>query len=406
MVDTLQQLHLSTRAQQMPSSPIRRLVPFQEQAQAKGIKVYPLNIGQPDVPTPPEFFEALRQKMPKVVEYTHSAGLASYRKQLVKYYSKFAAELKMEDILVTCGGSEALRFAFMACLNPGDEVIVIEPCYANYIGFAVEAGVQLVPVTTYVEQDFALPPASAIEAVITEKTKAILLCNPANPTGKLYSAEELNQIKAIVLQHHLYWMSDEVYSEFAYDESQPFISALSYPEVAQNVIICDSISKRYSGCGARIGTFVSRNAAVVSAALKFAQARLSPPLIGQIGAEVLVDLPASYYAGIVELYRRRLNLVRDALSKMPGVKCPSVSGAFYIVPQLPIDDADRFCQWLLESFSYQNQTVMMAPATGFYVTPGLGKNEVRIAYVLEEAELAHAMEALAQGLLAYPGRTV
>lgn len=403
MENTLKKLFVSDRGRVLPSSPIRKLVPYQELVRERGIQVYHLNIGQPDIETPPEFFEAIQKSKIKILDYSHSAGIASYRKKLVEYYSKFASGLTSDHIMVTTGGSEALRFAFMSVLNPGDEVIVFEPCYANYMSFAIEAGINLLPITSYVEEDFALPPISAIKAKITPKTRAILLCNPSNPTGKLYSSDELEELKKIVLENGLFLISDEVYAEFCYDGLK-FRSALSLEGIEENVIVVDSISKRFSACGARIGTFITRNRELYNTALKMAQARLSPPTLGQIGAEVLVDLPLSYYEKIVAEYSNRRKFVLSALSKMNGVVCPQVSGAFYVMPRLPIDNADNFCQWLLESFSHNNSTVMLAPATGFYVTEGAGMNEVRIAYVLEIERLKVAMECLEIALNEYPGR--
>lgn len=404
MIDTLRQLAVSERGMNLPASPIRRLVPFQEQAKARGIKVYHLNIGQPDIPTPPQFFEAIQRANIKVLDYTHSAGYHSYREKLAGYYGKFTANLSPEHILVTTSGSEALRFAFMTCLDPGDEVIVIEPCYANYMSFAVEAGVRLVAVTSFVEDDFALPPISEIKARISDKTKAILLCNPSNPTGKLYAPEELAELSKIIKEYNLFLISDEVYAEFVYD-GMKFQSAMALEGLEEHVIIADSISKRYSACGARIGTFISRNAQVLATAMKFAQARLSPPTLGQIGAEALTDLPESYYDTVRAEYKKRRDFVIESLRKMDGVTCPNVSGAFYVMPRLPIDDADNFCRWLLESFDYQGSTVMLAPATGFYVSPNAGKNEVRIAYVLETEALQKAMQCLEEALKVYPNRT-
>ncbi len=390
----------------MPASPIRKLVPYAEAAKARGTQVYHLNIGQPDLQTPPQFFEAIHKTNIQVLEYSHSAGIESYRRRMVDYYSRVGiAGLSYTDIMITTGGSEALRFAFLACLNPGDEVIVPEPFYANYLGFATESGLVIKPITTYVESGFALPPIEAFEQVITPRTRAILLCNPSNPTGKLYPRAELEGLRDIVKKHDLWLFSDEVYKEFAYD-GETFTSALQLEGIEQNVVMMDSVSKRYSGCGARVGSLVCRNKAMLAAALKFAQARLSPPTLGQVGAEALIDLPQSYYDGIVSEYKLRRDVVIAALRAMPGVVCPEVKGAFYVMPKLPIDDSDKFCQWLLEDFSHAGATVMMAPATGFYATPGLGKQEVRIAYVLEVPVLRKAMTSLAQALAVYPGRTV
>lgn len=397
---------ISTRAAAMPASPIRKLVPFAEAAKARGVKVYHLNIGQPDLPTPPQFFEAIKKADIKVLEYSHSAGLESYRRKMVQYYAHVGITgLSHHDIMITTGGSEALRFAFMTCLNPGDEIIVPEPFYANYLGFAVESGLVIKPITTYIQDSFALPPIGEFEKLIGPCTKAILLCNPSNPTGKLYSRADLEKLRDIVQQHDLYLFSDEVYKEFAYD-GQSYTSALQLQGIEKNVLVVDSVSKRYSECGARIGSLVCRNPDVMSAALKFAQARLSPPTLGQIGSEALIDLPESYYAEVAKEYCARRDVVLEALNQMPGVVCPKVSGAFYVMPQLPIDDSDKFCQWLLEHFVHDGATVMMAPGTGFYATPGLGKQEVRIAYVLKTDVLRKAMATLAAALQAYPGRTV
>jgi aspartate aminotransferase len=391
---------ISTRGLAMPASPIRKLVPYAEAARKKGTKVFHLNIGQPDIPTPESFLEAIRNTSIKVLEYSHSAGNESYRKKLLGYYQKFNIQFKLEDIMITTGGSEALRFAFMACLNPGDEVIIPEPFYANYNGFAVEAGITVVPVTSTIESGFALPSISEFESLITPKTKAILICNPGNPTGKLYTLQELEGLRDLVLKHNLYLFSDEVYKEFCYDGAS-FHSVFHLPGLEENTIVLDSISKRYSACGARIGCLISRNRAVMESALKFAQARLSPPTFEQIGAEAALETPDSYFEEVKEEYTQRRNLVVHALNQMPGVFCPLPGGAFYAVVKLPIDDSDEFCQWLLESFSFEGATVMLAPASGFYATPGMGKQEVRLAYVLNQEDLTKAMTCLAEGLKAY-----
>jgi aspartate aminotransferase len=397
---------LSKRGAHMPASPIRRLVPFAEKAKKeRGILIYHLNIGQPDLVTPPEFWEAIRKANIKVLEYSHSAGLESYRKKLVNYYARFGAQLEYNDILVTTGGSEAIRFAFGACLDPGDEVIAPEPFYANYFGFAIESGVILRPITTDVAQNYALNAAEEFKKLITPRTKALLICNPSNPTGKLYTEAEIKALAEIALAHDLYLIADEVYKEFCYDGFS-FTSVLSLAELGQNAIVIDSVSKRYSACGARIGCLVTKNKGVIETALKYAQARLSPPTLGQIGAEALVDLPDSYYTNIVEEYTKRRDVVLEALGQMPGVICPKVSGAFYVMPQLPIEDSDDFCRWLLESFSYEGETVMLAPGTGFYATPGLGKDQVRISYVLEVEKLQKAMFILARALEAYPRKKI
>jgi aspartate aminotransferase len=387
----------------MPASPIRRLVPFAEKAkQERGLFIYHLNIGQPDLATPPEFWEAIRKANIKVLEYSHSAGLESYRKKLVTYYARFGAQLEHNDILITTGGSEAIRFAFGACLDPGDEVIVPEPFYANYFGFAIESGVVLRTIVTDVAQNYALNAAEEFKKLITPRTKALLICNPSNPTGKLYTETEIKALAEIALANDLYLMADEVYKEFCYDGFS-FTSVLSLPELAENAIVIDSVSKRYSACGARIGCLATKNKGVIEAALKYAQARLSPPTIGQIGAEALIDLPDTYYKQIVEEYMARRDVVLEALQQIPGVICPKVSGAFYVMPRLPIQDSDDFCRWLLESFSYEGETIMLAPGTGFYATPGLGKDEVRISYVLEVEKLRKAMFILARALEVYPG---
>jgi aspartate aminotransferase len=391
---------ISTRGLAMPASPIRKLVPYAEAARKKGTKVFHLNIGQPDIPTPESFLEAIRNTSIKVLEYSHSAGNESYRKKLLGYYQKFNIQFKLEDIMITTGGSEALRFAFMACLNPGDEVIIPEPFYANYNGFAVEAGITVVPVTSTIESGFALPSISEFESLITPKTKAILICNPGNPTGKLYTLQELEGLRDLVLKHNLYLFSDEVYKEFCYDGAS-FHSVFHLPGLEENTIVLDSISKRYSACGARIGCLISRNRAVMESALKFAQARLSPPTFEQIGAEAALETPDSYFEEVKEEYTQRRNLVVHALNQMSGVFCPLPGGAFYAVVKLPIDDSDEFCQWLLESFSFEGATVMLAPASGFYATPGMGKQEVRLAYVLNQEDLTKAMTCLAEGLIAY-----
>lgn len=396
---------ISQRGAQMPASPIRKLVPYAEAAKKKGIKVYHLNIGQPDIETPVQMLDAIRNANIRVLEYSHSAGNESYRKKLTEYYGRYNINLRVEDILVTTGGSEAIRFAFSTCLNPGDEIIIPEPFYANYNGFAVEAGVQVVPVTSHIETGFALPPAEAFEALITPRTKAIMICNPGNPTGKLYSKEELEALKEIVLRHDLYLMSDEVYKEFCYD-GNTFSSVFHLDGLEKQAIVMDSISKRYSACGARIGCLISRNSEVMATALKFAQARLSPPTFEQIGAEAALDTPDEYFETVSKEYTERRDLVVQALNRIPGVLCPNPGGAFYAVVRLPIDDSDTFCQWLLESFSHENATVMLAPATGFYATPGLGKNEVRLAYVLCKEDLEGAMRCLEAALKVYPGKTL
>lgn len=388
----------------MPASPIRKLVPFAEAAKKKGIKVYHLNIGQPDIETPPAILDAVRHADIRVLEYSHSAGNESYRRKLVEYYKSVGIDVTHNQILITTGGSEAIMFGFFACLNPGDEVIIPEPFYANYNGFACAAGVQVVPITSHIETGFALPPISEFEKVITPKTRAIIICSPNNPTGYLYSRAEMEALKEICIRHNLYLFSDEAYREFCYDGE--YVSAMHLEGLDQHVVLMDTISKRYSACGARLGAFVTRNKEVYETALKFAQARLSPPGLAQIMGEAAVDLPASYFDAPRAEYLKRRNLMVERLNKMDGVFCPNPGGAFYAIARLPIDDSDIFCQWLLEKFSHNNQTVMLAPATGFYGTNGLGKNEVRLAYVLNTDDLDAAMDCLEMALRNYPGRVL
>ncbi|NPA35270.1 MAG: pyridoxal phosphate-dependent aminotransferase [Chlorobi bacterium] len=395
---------ISTRGRQMPPSPIRKLVPYSEEAKQKGVKVYHLNIGQPDIRTPEVALEAVRNTDLKVIEYSHSAGIESYRKKLARYYQGIGIDVDHNDLLVTTGGSEAITFAFMSCLNPGDEVIIPEPFYANYNSFATAAGVKVKPIESYIEDGFALPSINKFEELITDKTKAIIICNPNNPTGYLYSEEEMNSLRDLVLKYDLYLFSDEVYREFCYD-GHKHISAMKLEGIENNVVMFDSVSKRYSECGVRIGTLVSKNKEVMSTALKFAQARLSPPTFGQIIAEASLDTPKSYFDEVQQEYIERRNFLVEGLNKIPGVYTPKPKGAFYTVAKLPVDDSDKFCQWILSDFSHKNQTVMMAPASGFYSTPGRGKNEVRIAYVLKKEDLANALEVLEKALEAYPGRT-
>ncbi|MBU6159056.1 MAG: pyridoxal phosphate-dependent aminotransferase [Bacteroidetes bacterium] len=395
-------LQISQRGLEMPPSPIRKLVPFAEAAKKKGTKVFHLNIGQPDVETPPEIMQAVKNADIKVLEYSHSAGNESYRRKLTQYYKKVGIDVNYDQIMITTGGSEAILFGFMTCLNPGDEVIIPEPFYANYNGFACAAGVNVVPVTSSIETGFALPPIASFEQLITPKTKAIVVCSPNNPTGYLYSKQEMEALREICLKHNLYLFSDEAYREFCYDGS--YVSAMHLEGLEQHVVLMDTISKRYSACGARLGALVTKNKAVYDAALKFAQARLSPPGLAQIMGEAAIDLPEHYFEAPKAEYLSRRNLLVDRLNNMPGVYCPTPGGAFYAIARLPIDDSDRFCQWLLESFSHNGATVMLAPATGFYSTPGLGKNEVRLAYVLEKASLSQAMDCLEAALKVYPGR--
>lgn len=395
-------LTISNRGNQMPASPIRKLVPYAEAAKKKGIKVYHLNIGQPDIETPPEILDAVRNANITTLEYSHSAGNESYRRKLVEYYKGVGITVTPEQIIITTGGSEAIQFGFFSCLNPGDEVIIPEPFYANYNGFACAAGVAVVPITSSIETGFALPPIADFEKVITPKTKAIVICSPNNPTGYLYSREEMEALKQLCIKHDLYLFSDEAYREFCYDGE--YVSAMHLEGLDQHVVLMDTISKRYSACGARLGALVTKNKAVYDTAMKFAQARLSPPGLAQIMGEAAVDLPASYFDAPKAEYLSRRDLMVSRLNAMSGVFCPNPGGAFYAIAKLPIDDSDKFCQWLLEEFSFNNQTVMLAPATGFYGTEGLGKNEVRLAYVLNLESLSAAMNCLEEALLVYPGK--
>jgi aspartate aminotransferase len=387
----------------MPASPIRKLVPFSEEAKKRGTKVYHLNIGQPDIETPVNVMNKIRNIDLKVLEYSHSAGMISYRKKLVEYYKKFGIEVTTEEMIVTTGGSEAILFAMNSCLDPGDEIIIPEPFYANYNGFSLTSGIVVRPIDSVIENGFALPPIKAFEDAITPLTKAILICNPNNPTGYLYSKEELESLRDIVLKHDLFLFSDEVYREFTYDGHQHH-SVMNLKGVEENVILLDSISKRYSACGARIGVLISKNKEVICTALKFAQARLSPPTFGQIAGEEAINTPESYFKKVLEEYHNRRNIVVESINKMAGCFCPKPGGAFYAVARLPIDDSDKFCQWLLEDFSFEGQTVMMAPATGFYSTKGRGLDEVRISYVLNVNDLKSAMKCLQEALKVYPGR--
>lgn len=392
----------SQRGEKMPASPIRKLVPFAEAAEKNGTKVLYLNIGQPDIETPPSIMDAVKNAQIPILAYSHSAGNISYRKKLTGYYKKLGIELTSDQIIVTSGGSEAIIFAMMSCMDLGDEIIIPEPFYANYNGFAVMAGVKIVTVTSTIEDGFALPPIEAIEKAITSKTKAILICNPNNPTGYLYSKEEMQQLEEICFKHQLFLISDEAYREFTYHGTAT--SALKLDKITEQVIVVDTISKRYSACGARIGAFITKNKEIYAAAMKFAQARLSPPGLAQILAEAAVDLPDNYFDAPKAAYQSRRDLLVKRLNAMPGVFCPNPGGAFYVVARLPIDDGDRFCQWMLESFSFNGKTVMMAPASGFYNTPGLGKNEVRMAYVINNENIDAAMDCLEEALKVYPGR--
>lgn len=392
-------LTISNRGTVMPASPIRKLVPFAEAAKKRGTKVYHLNIGQPDIETPEQILDAVRHSDFKVLEYSHSAGNESYRKKMVEYYSRSGINVTKDEIIITTGGSEAILFGFMACMDAGDEVIIPEPFYANYNGFAVEAGVIVKPITASINSGFALPPIEEFEKVITSKTKAIIICNPNNPTGYLYSKEELEVLKQIVVKHNLFLFSDEAYREFCYEGTHT--SAMHLTGADDNIVLMDTISKRYSACGGRIGALVTKNKSLLTSVMKFAQARLSPPTFAQILGEAAVDLPHDYFDGIKEEYKKRRDTIVQRLNAIPGVFCPTPGGAFYVIAQLPVDDADVFCQWLLESFSYNQQTIMLAPASGFYGTPGLGKQEVRLAYVLNTTAINSAMDCLEKALIEY-----
>lgn len=387
----------------MPQSPIRKLVPYAEAAKLAGKHVYHLNIGQPDIASPKVALDAVKNMDITVLEYSHSAGFDSYRQGLSDYYKKNKLDINKEDIIITTGGSEALVFGFMTCFNPGDEVIIPEPFYANYNGFAKMAGITVVPVTATIETGFALPDVADFEKLITPKTKGIVICNPGNPTGYLYSQAELEKLRDIVKRHDLYLFADEVYREFCYDGAKPF-SVMSLTGIDQNVILIDSVSKRYSMCGARIGALISKNKEVMNTALKFAQARLSPPTLAQIASEAALQTPDSYFTEVVDEYVVRRNITVDGLNAIDGVFCPKPKGAFYCIAKLPVKSAENFCQWLLEDFEYNGATVMMAPANGFYASPGLGEDEVRIAYVLEKESLKKAVKCLEEALKVYPGR--
>jgi len=397
-------IELSYRSKIIPPSPIRKLVPLAEKAKQRGIRVYHLNIGQPDLPTPEVALKAVKENNLKIIEYGHSAGNYSYRKKLTNYYKKFDIQIEPEDIIITNGGSEAILFAFLVCLNPGDEVIVLEPYYANYNGFAVQTGVNIVPITTSIKNDFALPSIDKFEEVITNKTKAILICNPNNPTGYLYSKEELDKLAYIVKKHNLFLLADEVYREFCYD-GYKHISVMTLKGIEEQVVMLDSVSKRYSMCGVRIGALVTRNKDIIESTLKFAQARLCPPAYGQIAAEAALDTPQEYFDYIYNEYKERRDIMVNLLNSIPGVYSPLPKGAFYTVASFPIDDADKFCEWLLSEFSYQNQTVMMAPASGFYSNPSSGKNECRLAYVLNKEDIKNAIKVLEEALKVYPNKT-
>lgn len=394
---------ISVRGQEMPESPIRMLAPLAVAAKKRGIKVYHLNIGQPDIPTPKEGLDALKHIDRTTLEYSPSQGILSYREKLVGYYEKYHIHISPEDIIVTAGGSEAVLFAFMSCLNPGDEIIIPEPAYANYMSFAISAGAKIRTIATTIEEGFSLPRVEKFEALINERTRAIMICNPNNPTGYLYTRREMNQIRDLVKKYDLYLFSDEVYREYIYTGS-PYISAMHLDGIEKNTILIDSVSKRYSECGIRIGALITKNVEVRKAVMKFCQARLSPPLIGQIIAEASLDAPESYFREVYDEYVERRKCLIDGLNRIPGVYSPIPMGAFYTVAKLPVDDAERFCRWCLEEFSDESETIMMAPAAGFYTTPGAGYNQVRIAYVLNKVDLERALHILRKALEAYPGR--
>ena len=397
--------HTSVRGNSMPESPIRKLVPLADKAKARGIKVYHLNIGQPDLKTPQVALDAIRNIDRTVLEYSPSDGIKSLRTKLAGYYHRFNIDVTEEDIIITTGGSEAVYFAFMSCLDPGDEIIVPEPAYANYTAFAIAAGAVIKPIFSSIDDGFALPPIEKFEEVISERTKGILICNPNNPTGYLYTRTEMNKIRDLVRKYNLFLFSDEVYREFCYT-GEPYISAFHLDGVDENVVLFDSVSKRYSACGIRIGALVSKNKEVKQNVMKFCQARLSPPLIGQIAAEACIDTPEEYMLEMFNEYVERRKFLIDGLNRIPGVCSPMPMGAFYTVARLPVDDADKFCAWLLSDFEYEGQTVMMAPASGFYTTPGIGVDEVRIAYVLEKEDLKKSLMVLQKALEVYPGRTL
>ena len=387
----------------MPESPIRKLAPLAVEAKKRGIKVYHLNIGQPDLPTPQCGLDALKKIDRTLLEYSPSQGYLSYREKLCDFYKKFNINVTPDDIIITAGGSEAVLYSFMACLNPGDEIIVPEPAYANYMAFAISAGAKIKTIATSIEEGFALPKVEKFEELINEKTRAIMICNPNNPTGYLYTRREMNQIRDLVKKYDLYLFSDEVYREYIYTGS-PYISAMHLQGIENNTVLIDSVSKRYSECGIRIGALITKNEEIRKAVMKFCQARLSPPLIGQIVAEASLDAPASYYRDVYDEYVERRKCLIDGLNRIPGVYSPIPMGAFYTVAKLPVDDSDKFCRWCLEEFNYEGETVMMAPASGFYTTPGAGRNQVRIAYVLKREDLQRALVVLQKALEAYPGR--
>jgi len=395
---------ISTKGKTMPESPIRKLVPYAEAAKKRGVKVYHLNIGQPDIKTPEVALDAIRNYNEKVVQYSHSAGNASYREKLTNYYKTKNIHITSDEIIVTAGASEAILFAIQSIMDPGDEIIIPEPFYANYNGFAINSGVTVHPIKSDIEGSFALPPIAEFEKAVNEKTKAIMVCNPNNPTGYLYSEEELSTLKDIALKHDLYLIADEVYREFVYDGNTHH-SVMNLKGLEQHSILIDSVSKRYSACGFRIGCMISKNKEVMSTAMKFAQARLSPPSFGQIASEAALETPQEYFNEVLNEYLNRRNVVVEMINKIPGAFCPNPKGAFYVVARLPIDDSDRFCRWLLEDFNYEKQTVMLAPASGFYSTEGSGKDEVRISYVLNTTDLATSIKVLEEALKVYPGKT-
>ena len=399
------ELEISDRGIQMPASPIRKLAPLAYKAEDEGVKIYRLNIGQPDLPTPDIALEAMRAIDRKVLEYSPSEGIRSFREKLVKYYDKFNIHVTADDIIITTGGSEAVFFSFMACLDPGDEIIVPEPAYANYMAFAISSGAVIKTIPSTIDEGFALPSFERFEELITPRTKAILICNPNNPTGYLYTQKEMNQLRDLVKKYDLFLFSDEVYREFCYTGA-PYISAFHLAGIENNVVLVDSVSKRYSECGIRIGALITKNKMVRENVMKWCQARLSPPLIGQIIAEASLDTSDEYMLEVYNEYVERRKFLIDGLNRIPGCYSPIPMGAFYTVAKLPVDDADKFCAWCLSEFSYEGQTVMMAPASGFYTTPGLGKNEVRMAYVLKKEDLAKALIVLRKALEAYPGRTL
>ena len=394
---------ISVRGIEMPESPIRKLAPLAMKAKERGIKVYHLNIGQPDLPTPQVGLDALQHIDRNILEYSPSQGYQSYREKLVGYYRKYNIMVDADDIIITSGGSEAVLFAFLSCLNPGDEIIIPEPAYANYMAFAISAGAKIRTITTTIDEGFCLPKVEKFEELINERTRAIMICNPNNPTGYLYTRREMNQIRDLVKKYDLYLFSDEVYREYIYTGS-PYISACHLEGIQENVILIDSVSKRYSECGIRIGALITKNKAVRQAVMKFCQARLSPPLIGQIIAEASLDAPEDYYRDVYDEYVERRKCLIDGLNLIPGVYSPIPMGAFYTVAKLPVDDSEKFCRWCLESFEDEGETIMMAPASGFYTTPGIGYNEVRLAYVLKKKDLERALTILKKALEAYPGR--